>query len=72
MKKSGKYNELQTQVNAIANNLTRLNTQYELKTSAIEEETANLKSIMDSIETVHYDSLMLESLIAAHSFQRRL
>lgn len=66
MKKSGKYNDLQAQVNAIANTLTRLNTQYELKTGAIDEELANLKSLSGTIETVRSNSALALNLYNAY------
>ena len=49
MKKSSKYRDLQKTVHDLANQLTRLNTQHELKLKAIDEESANLKQIESQI-----------------------
>ena len=48
MKKSGKFQELQQETNGIANTMTRLNTQHELKLTAIEDEKKQLSQLSDS------------------------
>jgi hypothetical protein len=41
---------LEVTVNALANTLTRITTQYELKLQAIKEEEVNAKQLHDSLK----------------------
>jgi structural maintenance of chromosome 2 len=54
LKKGGQFQQLQQQVNELANLLTRVHTQHSLKEKSLEEEKENLATLEANHVKVYY------------------
>ena len=53
LKKGGQFQQLQQEVNEMANLLTRVHTQHNLKLKSVDEEKAGLKGLETNHDKVH-------------------